>query len=88
MPINKTVRLCGAKARQNNHQPCRQPAMINRERCRLHGGRSFGPKTDAGKLKSARANLKHGLYTKTAIAEKRAMQEMMAWRDDIDVYDL
>lgn len=86
MPINATVRLCGAKARQNNNQPCRQPAMLNKLRCRLHGGKNTGPKTAAGKLKSAQANLKHGLYTNAAMAEKKHMREMMMWRKDLDDY--
>lgn len=88
MPINLTVKLCGAKARQNNHQPCRQPAMLNKTRCRLHGGKNTGPKTAAGKLKSAQANLKHGFYTNAAMAEKREMQEMMRWRDSLGDHDL
>jgi hypothetical protein len=88
MPINLKVTLCGAKARQNNNQPCRQPAMLNKERCRLHGGKSTGPKTAAGKLKSAQANLKHGLYTNAAMEEKREMQVMMRWRKDLDGEDL
>lgn len=82
MPINATVKLCGAKARQNKHQPCRQPAMKN-GRCRLHGGKSTGPKTKEGKIKSARANYKHGFYTNAAIIEKKRMQMMMQWRDDL-----
>jgi hypothetical protein len=88
MPINSKVKLCGAKARQNNHQPCRQPAMLNKTRCRLHGGKNEGPKTSTGKIKSTQANLKHGRYTKAAMMEKRTMREMMKWRDDIDDYDL
>lgn len=84
MPINLKVKLCGAKARQNNNQPCRQPAMINKQRCRLHGGKSTGPKTEAGKLKSAQANLKHGDYTKLAMLERLRMRMMMKWREDIE----
>lgn len=82
MPINNSVALCGAKARQNNHLPCRQPAMKN-GRCRLHGGKCTGPKTAEGKLKSAQANLKHGRYTKEAMIERRKMRMMMRWRDDL-----
>jgi hypothetical protein len=83
MPINSMVALCGAKARQNNHQPCRQPAMKN-GRCRLHGGKCTGPKTPEGKKKSAQANLKHGMYTKEAIAERKRVRDMLKWHDDLD----
>lgn len=86
MPINATVKLCGAKARRNNHQPCRQPAMKN-GRCRMHGGKSTGPKTEEGKKKAAAANFKHGRYTNAAIAERKCMRKMMRWRDDLDEWD-
>lgn len=82
MPINSTVSLCGAKARRNNHLPCRQPAMKN-GRCRLHGGKCQGPKTPEGKMKAAKANLKHGNYTKEAMIERKKMSIMMRWRDDL-----
>jgi hypothetical protein len=75
-------KLCGAKARQNNHKPCRLPAMKN-GRCRLHGGWSTGPKTEAGKLKAARANYKHGHYTTEAKLERMWMKSMMQWRKDL-----
>ncbi len=82
MPINSSVRLCGAQARQNNHQPCRQPAMKN-GRCRLHGGKSTGPKTQQGQNKSALANYKNGLYTEVAYAERMHIRMMMRWRNDL-----
>ena len=60
--INKRARnkpmpgeLCGAKNRRGT--PCRCKALRN-GRCRFHGGRSTGPKTAAGKARSA-ANLPH-----------------------------
>jgi len=84
MPI-KNATLCGAKARQNKGLPCRQPAMAN-GRCRLHGGKSTGPKTKEGKQKRAKANLKHGLYTKEAIAERKYIRTMLQWRNDL--YDI
>ena len=82
MPINSTVKLCGAKARQRQYKPCRQPAMKN-GRCRLHGGKSTGAKTQEGKIKSAEANLKHGFYTKQAIQERKNFLVMMQWRNEL-----
>ena len=52
--------LCGAHARSAN-RPCRQFAMKN-GRCYLHGGKSTG---------ANKPNIKHGLYTKEAIAERK-----------------
>lgn len=83
MPINAMVKLCGAESRRNNHKPCRQPAMKN-GRCRMHGGKSTGPKTEEGKKKAAAANLKHGRYTNAAIAERKDMREMMEWEKDLE----
>ena len=83
MPINATVKLCGAKCRRRNGLPCRQPAMKN-GRCRMHGGKSTGAKTKDGKLLSGQANFKHGLYTKASILEKKRMQKIMKWRDELD----
>lgn len=57
--------------------------MKNKQRCRLHGGKSTGPKTPEGKMRSARANYKHGLYTNAAIVERRLMRAMMGWRHDV-----
>jgi len=84
MPI-KNVKLCGARARQNNNEPCRQPAMAN-GRCRLHGGKCTGPKTVEGKKRAAMANLKHGRYTKEAVAERARIRNMLSWRDAL--YDI
>lgn len=77
------ARRCGAKSKRNDHQPCRQPAMKN-GRCRLHGGKSTGPRTPEGKDRAARANFKHGHYTKAAIIERMEMRKMMRWRGDLD----
>lgn len=74
------LRLCGAKARTNGHQPCRQPAMAN-GRCRLHGGlvpkHNPGPKTAEGKLRQKMGSWKHGLRSKEAIAERRSIRELI-----------
>jgi hypothetical protein len=48
---------CGAKNRAS--LPCKAPAMKN-GRCRLHGGKSTGPRTVDGLERSRRARLKHG----------------------------
>ncbi len=48
---------CGARTRR--HAACRQPAMKN-GRCRLHGGKSTGPRTPAGLARSRRARWVHG----------------------------
>jgi hypothetical protein len=71
---------CGAKTRTGC--PCRSPAMAN-GRCRMHGGASTGPTTEAGLARLRAARTKHGFYgaesqaalrrTDAFIAETRAL---------------
>lgn len=51
---------CGAR-RKYDGKPCRQAAMPN-GRCRMHGGKSTGPRTQEGKDRVRRANTKYGMY--------------------------
>ncbi len=48
---------CGARARSGC--ACRAPAMAN-GRCRMHGGRSTGPRTPEGKASRTAAHTTHG----------------------------
>ena len=59
---------CGAKTRKATS--CRQPAMPN-GRCKMHGGKSTGPRTPEGLERSRRSNWKHGARSAEAIADKR-----------------
>jgi hypothetical protein len=72
-----TARRCGATTRRRT--ACQCPAMRDRRRCRLHGGKSTGPRTPDGLERSQRANYKHGAYS-------RATRELLAnnrrhWRE-------
>lgn len=44
---------CGAKSKRTGN-PCKQLALFFNGRCKFHGGASTGPRTKAGKRKSAR----------------------------------
>jgi hypothetical protein len=70
-----TAARCGAKTRRGT--PCQCPAMAN-GRCRLHGGLSTGPKTEAGIARIRQARLKHGRFTKAAKAERRYIRELIS----------
>ena len=61
---------CGAKTRSGG--ACRSPAVHGKKRCRMHGGArgSGAPKAN----QNART---HGLFTKGAIAERRAIQRLL-----------
>ena len=56
---NWSGQRCGAKCKRSG-KPCPQPAMKRPDgrytRCKMHGGRSTGPKTAAGKRRIAEAN--------------------------------
>ena len=60
---------CGAKTRRGTL--CQRPARKASGRCRLHGGRSTGPKTQEGRAKIAAANLKTGEFTKEKITVQK-----------------
>lgn len=52
---------CKAYARTTG-KPCNSPAMKN-GRCRMHGGKSTGPKTEKGRARAKRGNWKRGEYS-------------------------
>ena len=49
---------CLAKTRRGTL--CQNPAIGGRNRCKLHGGRSTGPRTVEGKARTIAAHTKHG----------------------------
>lgn len=61
---------CGAKTRAGT--PCRAPAVRGRRRCRMHGG-ADGSGAPLGNKNA----LKSGLYTREAIAERRALNKLI-----------
>jgi hypothetical protein len=61
---------CGAKTR--NGSLCRSPAVHGKTRCRMHGG-AHGSGAPRGNQNA----LKHGRYTREAIAERKALRELI-----------
>jgi hypothetical protein len=61
---------CGAKTRSG--KPCMAPAVSGKRRCRMHGGApgSGAPFGNQNALKS-------GVFTREAIEERRALQDLM-----------
>jgi len=59
---------CGAKTRAGH--PCCGPAMPN-GRCRMHGGKSTGPRTLEGLERCRKAPWKHGRRSAEAIEAAR-----------------
>ena len=61
---------CEAKIRKGT--PCQRLAKLPVGRCRIHGGASTGPRTEAGLARVAAANTKHGRFTKIEKAKAKA----------------
>jgi hypothetical protein len=66
---------CGARSKRTG-KPCRAAAMPN-GRCKVHGGKSTGPRTPEGLERSRRANWKHGYYSREAKAERSRVRTAM-----------
>jgi hypothetical protein len=75
--------ICGARARTNEYQLCKCIAMVN-GRCHLHGGKSTGSKTRAGKLIQKMASWKAGMQLKETIAEAKTVRQVMhSYREEL-----
>ena len=64
-------RRCGAKTRGGG--ACQNPAIKGRARCKLHGGKSTGPRTEEGKARSIAAHTKHGRRSKAHVEKVKAI---------------
>jgi hypothetical protein len=60
---------CLAKTRAGG--ACQNPTIKGRSRCKLHGGRSTGPRTPEGRARVAAANTKHGRRSKAHVEKVR-----------------
>ena len=63
-------RRCGARTRSG--KPCASPAVSGKKRCRMHGG-AYG----SGAPRGNKNALKHGLYTREAIAQRRQLRQLI-----------
>jgi hypothetical protein len=61
---------CAARTRLNGS--CRSPAVSGKKRCRMHGGAP-----GSGAPKQNQNAFKHGLFTKTAIEERKQVQALI-----------
>ncbi len=68
---------------KRTRQQCGAPASRGKKVCRFHGGASTGAKTEAGRLRIARAKTQHGDETRQARAERSAMSAKILAMEDI-----
>lgn len=74
------MNTCGARTKGTS-KPCRRVPCKN-GRCKLHGGRSTGPKTAEGRKRCAEVNLKHGCRSKQAMEKRRYLRRFMQQCDE------
>ncbi len=72
----ETIPICEAKSKQSG-QRCKNFAVKGKRVCRLHGGHSTGAKTPEGKMRQKMGSWKHGLRSKEANEERRAVRNMI-----------
>jgi hypothetical protein len=69
---------CKAKSKRSGVR-CLAPAVKGKSVCRMHGGKSTGPRTEEGLLRSGRSRLTHGTQTRRSRLEhKKAMLAIRA----------
>ena len=91
---NPNLRLsprCGARTRAGT--ACQAPALHGKHRCRMHGGGSTGPRTEAGMARMRAARTIHGGYgatwraweqhTQMMLRRTRVLAEMAHWIDHL-----
>jgi hypothetical protein len=72
-----TAPRCNARTRDGT--PCEGPCVCGRKRCRLHGGKSTGPRTREGREIAAAARLVHGGRSSELA---KFLRELRASRDE------
>ena len=72
---------CQAASKRTKLQ-CRRPALKGKAVYDFHGGRSTGPKTEAGKARQRAAVTTSGRYTKDAMANKARSLRVLAGLED------
>lgn len=72
---------CQARAKSTQQQ-CRRPATNGKRVCKLHGGKSTGPKTPEGRQRCAEAKTVHGNETRNARTKRaEGMRRLRALED-------
>jgi hypothetical protein len=68
---------CQAKAKSTQQQ-CRRPATKGKRMCKLHGGKSTGPRTPEGRQRCAASKTVHGHETASIRMERRVAGAQLA----------
>jgi hypothetical protein len=73
---------CQAKSKRTKLQ-CAAPALKGKRVCKTHGGRSTGPRTEAGRQRCAEVKTIHGRETREARAERSLASARLAVLEEV-----
>ena len=73
---------CQAKSKRTKLQ-CAAPAIKGKRVCKTHGGRSTGPRTEAGRQRCAEAKTIHGRETRSSRIERSLALARLAVLKDV-----
>ena len=76
-----TCARCAAKSKRTGNQ-CGKPALKGKAVCQFHGGRSTGPKTEAGKARQRASVITSRNYTKESIEGRSRSALRLAGLED------
>lgn len=68
---------CYAKTRKGT--PWQNPVVAGRNRCRMYGGKSTGPRTAEGQARAAAAHTKHGRRSKAHVEKVQYINAEIRW---------
>ena len=77
-----TCQRCQAKSKRTKLQ-CAAPALKGKRVCKTHGGRSTGPKTEAGRQRCAEAKTIHGRETREVRIERSLASARLAVLEEV-----
>ena len=73
---------CVGKSKRSQKR-CQKWAVRGKKVCHMHGGKSKGPITKAGKENSRAAAFKHGSFTKEALDQNRRCRDLIRQSKDL-----
>lgn len=83
---HRKAQQCAAKSKRSGNR-CRRAASVGKAVCAIHGGKSTGPKTEAGRQAQVDSVTNHGRETRAirckrraALAELRKLEDAMRQR--------
>ena len=77
-----TCKRCQARSKRTGNQ-CRAPSVALKNVCRFHGGKSTGPKTQAGIAKCGQTRLVHARETSSMRMERSIASAKLALLESV-----